>query len=100
MPKIKISKLITSLEHLIKELFIIGINIASTLEILIFIWIKLFNFRKVSIFWKKFIMDIANKEKSITVKFISSIGLPIGILILMTMMVIPLPAFLLDVWSF
>ena len=98
MPKIKLSKLITSLEHLIKELLIIGINIASTLEILIFIWIKLFNFRKVSIFWKKFIMDIANKEKSIAVKFISSIGLPIGILILMTMMVIPLPAFLLDVF--
>ena len=43
-------------------------------------------------------MDIANKEKSITVKVISSIGLPIGILILMTMMVIPLPAFLLDVF--
>ena len=43
-------------------------------------------------------MDIANKEKSITVKAISSIGLPIGILILMMMMVIPLPAFLLDVF--
>jgi flagellar biosynthesis protein FlhA len=43
-------------------------------------------------------MDIANKEKSIAVKVISSISLPIGILILMTMMVIPLPAFLLDVF--
>ena len=45
-------------------------------------------------------MDIANKEKSIPVKIVSSIGLPIGILILMTMMVIPLPAFLLDVFFY
>ena len=43
-------------------------------------------------------MDIVSKEKSLAVKVISSISLPIGILILMTMMVIPLPAFLLDVF--
>ena len=43
-------------------------------------------------------MDIVKKDKSLGVKIISSISLPIGILILMTMMVIPLPAFLLDVF--
>ncbi len=43
-------------------------------------------------------MDIVKKEKSIIIKLISSISLPIGILILMTMMVIPLPAVLLDVF--
>ena len=43
-------------------------------------------------------MDIINKDKSFIIKIISSISLPIGILILMTMMVIPLPVFLLDVF--
>ena len=43
-------------------------------------------------------MDIINKDKSLIIKIISSISLPIGILILMTMMVIPLPVFLLDVF--
>ncbi len=43
-------------------------------------------------------MDIVKKDKSLGVKIISSISLPLGILILMTMMVIPLPAFLLDVF--
>ena len=43
-------------------------------------------------------MDIVKKDKSIVLKLVSSISLPIGILILMTMMVIPLPAFLLDVF--
>ena len=37
-------------------------------------------------------------KKSNTVKVLSTISLPIGILILMTMMVIPLPAVLLDVF--
>ena len=41
-------------------------------------------------------MDTIKKDKSLMVKIFSSISLPIGILILMTMMVIPLPAFLLD----
>ena len=43
-------------------------------------------------------MDIVKKDKSIVLKLFSSISLPIGILILMTMMVIPLPAMLLDVF--
>ncbi len=43
-------------------------------------------------------MDTITKDKSFIIKVISSISLPIGILILMTMMVIPLPAFLLDVF--
>ena len=43
-------------------------------------------------------MDLVKKDKSFAVKMISSISLPIGILILMTMMVIPLPAMLLDVF--
>ena len=43
-------------------------------------------------------MDTINKDKNLIIKIISSISLPIGILILMTMMVIPLPVFLLDVF--
>ena len=43
-------------------------------------------------------MDAIKKDRSLVVKLISSISLPIGILILMTMMVIPLPVFLLDVF--
>ncbi len=43
-------------------------------------------------------MDTIKKDRSLVVKLISSISLPIGILILMTMMVIPLPVFLLDVF--
>ena len=43
-------------------------------------------------------MDTVKKDRSLVVKLISSISLPIGILILMTMMVIPLPVFLLDVF--
>ena len=45
------------------------------------------------------IKEIAEKkDKNLVVKLIASISLPIGILILMTMMVIPLPVFLLDVF--
>ena len=43
-------------------------------------------------------MDLVKKDKSIVIKLLSTISLPIGILILMTMMVIPLPAMLLDVF--
>ena len=43
-------------------------------------------------------MDTVKKDRNIVIKLISSISLPIGILILMTMMVIPLPVFLLDVF--
>ncbi len=43
-------------------------------------------------------MDTVKKDRNIVIKVISSISLPIGILILMTMMVIPLPVFLLDVF--
>ena len=43
-------------------------------------------------------MDAIKKDKSFVIKIISSISLPVGILILMTMMVIPLPVFLLDVF--
>ncbi len=43
-------------------------------------------------------MDIVKKDKNLIVKVFSTISLPIGILILMTMMVIPLPVFLLDVF--
>ena len=43
-------------------------------------------------------MDTVKKDRNLVVKLISSISLPIGILILMTMMVIPLPVFLLDVF--
>ena len=43
-------------------------------------------------------MDIIKKDRSLVIKILSSISLPIGILILMTMMVIPLPVFLLDVF--
>jgi flagellar biosynthesis protein FlhA len=43
-------------------------------------------------------MDTINKDKNLIIKIISSISLPLGILILMTMMVIPLPVFLLDVF--
>ena len=43
-------------------------------------------------------MDTIKKDKSLIIKIFSSISLPIAILILMTMMVIPLPAFLLDVF--
>ena len=43
-------------------------------------------------------MDTVKKDKSLVIKVISSISLPIGILILMTMMVIPLPTMLLDVF--
>ena len=43
-------------------------------------------------------MDTVKKDRNLLIKLISSISLPIGILILMTMMVIPLPAFLLDVF--
>ena len=43
-------------------------------------------------------MDLVKKDKSIVIKLLSAISLPIGILILMTMMVIPLPAMLLDVF--
>ena len=43
-------------------------------------------------------MDTVKKDRNLVIKLISSISLPIGILILMTMMVIPLPVFLLDVF--
>ena len=43
-------------------------------------------------------MDTIKKDRNLIIKLISSISLPIGILILMTMMVIPLPVFLLDVF--
>ena len=43
-------------------------------------------------------MDTVKKDRNLLIKLISSISLPIGILILMTMMVIPLPVFLLDVF--
>ena len=43
-------------------------------------------------------MDTVKKDRNLVIKVISSISLPIGILILMTMMVIPLPVFLLDVF--
>ena len=43
-------------------------------------------------------MDTVKKDRNLVVKLIASISLPIGILILMTMMVIPLPVFLLDVF--
>ncbi len=43
-------------------------------------------------------MDTVKKNRNIVTKLISSISLPVGILILMTMMVIPLPVFLLDVF--
>ena len=43
-------------------------------------------------------MDLVKKDRSIVIKLLSTISLPIGILILMTMMVIPLPAMLLDVF--
>ena len=43
-------------------------------------------------------MDLVKKDKSIVIKLLSTISLPIGILILMTMMVIPLPVMLLDVF--
>ena len=43
-------------------------------------------------------MDTVKKDRNLVIKYISSISLPIGILILMTMMVIPLPVFLLDVF--
>ena len=43
-------------------------------------------------------MDLVKKDKSMVIKLLSTISLPIGILILMTMMVIPLPAMLLDVF--
>ena len=43
-------------------------------------------------------MDTVKKDRNFVIKLISSISLPVGILILMTMMVIPLPVFLLDVF--
>ena len=43
-------------------------------------------------------MQLAENNKSKSIKFLSTVSLPIGILVLMTMMVIPLPAFLLDVF--
>ncbi len=44
-------------------------------------------------------MDIAQNKSKITItKILSSVSLPLGILILMTMMIIPLPASLLDVF--
>ena len=43
-------------------------------------------------------MQLAENNKSKSLKFLSTVSLPIGILVLMTMMVIPLPAFLLDVF--
>ena len=43
-------------------------------------------------------MDTVKKDRNLVIKLISTISLPIGILILMTMMVIPLPVFLLDVF--
>ena len=43
-------------------------------------------------------MDTVKKDRNLVIRVISSISLPIGILILMTMMVIPLPVFLLDVF--
>ena len=43
-------------------------------------------------------MDTVKKDRNFVIKVISTISLPIGILILMTMMVIPLPVFLLDVF--
>ena len=43
-------------------------------------------------------MEFVEENKNKSFKILSSISLPIGILILMTMMVIPLPAFLLDVF--
>jgi len=43
-------------------------------------------------------LQLAENNKSKSLKFLSTVSLPIGILVLMTMMVIPLPAFLLDVF--
>lgn len=44
-------------------------------------------------------MELAEKKSKITVgSILSSISLPLGILVLMTMMIIPLPPALLDVF--
>ena len=43
-------------------------------------------------------MELVEKNKNNKLKILSTISLPLGILVLMTMMVIPLPTFLLDVF--